>query len=142
MSDAILITSQQPNPRPARSSAPGPDRISSRPEIPGNASLIPAGARFHGCVAFQGVARIEGALDGPVHGEGWLEIGPAAAIRGDVRADEILVAGRVEGDIVATRRVVLAATADVRGDLDCSSLSMAEGARLAGRCRTGRGSGS
>ena len=99
--------------------------------------LIEAGADFTGLVALAGPARIEGLLRGEVIGPGPLWIGPRANVEARVETDELHVSGRLEGEIQASRRVVLGATARVRGELRTPSLSLAEGALLEGRCATG-----
>ena len=58
-------------------------------------------------------------------------IAHVARIQGDIVAEELTVAGRVEGDIYALR-VKLQGTADVEGDIYHRSLSMDEHARFEG----------
>ena len=61
-------------------------------------------------------------------------IADGARIQGDIVAEELTVAGRVEGDIYALR-VKLQGTAVVQGDIFHRSLSMDEHARFEGRSR-------
>jgi cytoskeletal protein CcmA (bactofilin family) len=108
------------------------------PELPGDTPvLIAAGAEFHGLLALDGPARIEGALRGEIFGTGPLWVGRRANVEARVETDELLVAGSLAGDVRATRRIALAGTARVRGDLRAPSLSLAEGALVEGRCATG-----
>ena len=99
--------------------------------------LVAAGAEFTGLVALAGPARIDGLLRGEVIGPGPLWIGPRANVEARIETDELAVAGTLMGDIRATRRVALAATARVRGALHTPSLALAEGALLEGRCESG-----
>lgn len=140
MSDAIVLTSQQPGDpkRAARSSAPSPEADPASALGPAE-SLVPQGFRFDGTVAFQGRARIDGTLAGPVEGHGRLEIGESASVRGDVRADEVIVAGLIEGDLVAAERLELRPGARVQGAVRTPSLQMHEGAILDGPCTVASG---
>lgn len=136
MSDAIVLTSQQPgDPRRApRSSAPRAEGAPGPGESPA-VSLVPAGFRFEGTVAFDGAARLDGAITGRVEGRGRLEVGPEGRLEGDVRADECVVAGAIEGDLVVAERLELHAGARVRGAVSTPTLRMHEGAILDGPCR-------
>ena len=136
MSDAIVHTAQQPGDpqRAPRSSAP-PSAAATRAAGGPTECLVPAGFAFEGTVAFDGRARIDGLVTGPVEGRGRLEIGETGALAGDVRADEVVVAGAVEGDVVGADRVEIQAGARVRGAVRAPRLRMYEGAIIDGPCR-------
>jgi len=72
----------------------------------------------------QGTIRLPGAR---------LTIGPAARVHGDISAKDIVVFGRMEGDIRAIGRVELRATALVQGNIYAGSLSMEENAAFRGQ---------
>lgn len=135
MSDAIVLTSQQPGDprRGRRSSAPSAEACADGSIDPVQ-SVVPTGFAFAGTVAFDGRARIDGRLIGCAEGRGRLEIGAGAEVQGDVRADELIVAGHVEGDLVAGVRIELLAQARVRGAVRTSKLVVREGATIDGPC--------
>ncbi len=54
-------------------------------------------------------------------------------IEGEIRADKILVAGEILGNITAETSLQLAPTAKVRGNIRTSKLSMSEEAFFSGR---------
>jgi len=99
--------------------------------------LLAVGAEFTGLLALAGPARVEGLLRGEVIGPGPLWIGPRANVEARIETDELNVSGTLKGEIRASRRVVLGATARVRGELYTPSLALTEGAVLEGRCATG-----
>jgi cytoskeletal protein CcmA (bactofilin family) len=99
--------------------------------------LLAEGTEFAGLLALDGPARIDGRLRGEVIGSGPLFIGPRASVEARVETDELVVAGVLAGDVRASRRIALAGTARVRGELSTPSLSLAEGALLEGRCTAG-----
>jgi len=83
-----------------------------------------------GKIVCKGVLKIYGLVEGEVSASNAL-IAHGARIQGDIVAEELTVAGRVEGDIYALR-VKLQGTAHVEGDIYHRSLSMDEHARFEG----------
>jgi cytoskeletal protein CcmA (bactofilin family) len=72
----------------------------------------------------QGTIRLPGAR---------LTIGPAARVRGDITAKDIVVFGRLDGDIRAVGRVELRASALVQGNIYAGTLSIEENAAFRGQ---------
>jgi len=80
---------------------------------------------------------IAGQVDGNVEVNGGaLTLIGGARITGDVRADTVVVAGDVHGNLSAGARIIVNATATIEGDLAAPSVSLAEGARLQGSIQT------
>ena len=92
--------------------------------------------RFEGLVQLREPARIDGEIEGEVFATGAVWIGETGRVR--IEAPEVVVAGELVGDVVASRRIELTATARVRGSLESPVLAVAEGGIFEGRCRTGR----
>jgi len=101
--------------------------------------LLARGTEFRGLVVVHGDARIEGHVRGEIVGAGRLEIGQAGAVEARVEAAEVIVAGSLEGEVRAGRRVELQATARVRGSIETPRLALDDGALFEGPCRTGPG---
>lgn len=97
-------------------------------------TVLGPGSHFEGLLTFRGGARVDGSLTGTIHANGRLEIGPQAFIRAQVEVDEIVIEGRVEGDIHAHRRAELRETAHVVGNLVSPRVSLALGSVLQGDC--------
>jgi cytoskeletal protein CcmA (bactofilin family) len=77
-------------------------------------------------------------IDGDVEGtvtlqESRLTIGPNAQVRADVTVREVVIFGRLTGNIKATGRVDLRQSAFVSGDIIAGRLSIEESAVLTGR---------
>jgi len=102
-------------------------------EIP---TVIGSGSHFDGLLSFRGAARVEGVLTGAIQATGRLEIGPHAHVQATIEVDEIVVEGRIEGEIRARDRAELRETAEVVGSLISPRLELAEGSILQGECRT------
>lgn len=96
--------------------------------------VLAPGARFEGTLSFRGAARVEGELTGQILARGTLHVGEQAVVKAQVEAEEVVVAGVVQGDITATRRLQLLPSARVEGQVRTRSLSLADGCTLDGAC--------
>ncbi len=96
-----------------------------------------AGTAFEGLLTFRGSARVDGQLEGQVRADGTLILGPTAKVRARVEVDELILAGHLEGDVVARQRVVLAEGARLIGSVRTPTIRIDDGAVLDGACHTG-----
>ncbi len=106
------------------------------------ACAIGPGASFDGTVSFWGLARIEGRLRGEVVADGTLQVGPEADVHARIEVDVLIVAGLVEGEVVARERVEVLATGRITADVRTPRLVLAEGGRIEGRLEMGTKKGS
>jgi cytoskeletal protein CcmA (bactofilin family) len=107
----------------------------AKPNAP--AALIGAGARFRGLLLLRESASIDGRVEGPIDSREALSVGASGCVMGPIDARDVAVAGRVEGDVRAQERILLEATAHVRGDLAAPKLVLREGSFLEGSCHSG-----
>jgi len=104
-----------------------------RPPGRGVPSIISADLIVRGTLFSAGDVQVDGKVDGDIRAGG-LVIGEKAVITGDVYAEEAVIRGRVEGGISA-RKVQLAATCHVQGNILHEALSVEIGAYFDGNCR-------
>ncbi len=77
---------------------------------------------------------IDGTVEGTIElGDHSLTIGPAASVKADLVARTIIISGTVVGNVKASVKVDLRATASVTGDISAPLLVMAEGAVVSGK---------
>jgi cytoskeletal protein CcmA (bactofilin family) len=82
--------------------------------------------------------RIDGKVDGTIEvGSHGLIIGASAVIRANLVARSILISGAVMGNVTATERVDVQATASLEGDVKAPRLVIIDGAVVKGRVETG-----
>ena len=87
--------------------------------------------------------RINGSFEGTLDIKGNLTIGENAVVKAGIKGENIVVAGRVYGDIIAEKELKLMPPARVTGNIQTPRLSIVDGAILEGECRmTGKGKGS
>lgn len=108
---------------------------------PADANLLGPGTRFEGLLTFRGGVRVDGVLRGEVRGSGRLVLGPSAEVDARVEVDEIVLSGRLHGEVRARQRAELLEGAELVGRLVAPRLTMADGARLQGPCTTGPAAG-
>jgi len=96
-------------------------------------SVIGPGVVWKGQLSGKGGVRIEGALDGDITLQGLLVVGETGRITCDqLRANVVIVAGAVRGDIVA-EKLEIRSTGRVWGDVVTAAFSTEEGAFLRGQ---------
>lgn len=78
--------------------------------------------------------RINGKFEGTLETKGILEIGDEAIVDATISGDEILIAGRVKGEVSASKRLQLRERAVVEGNVKTPILNISEGAVFQGRC--------
>lgn len=108
------------------------DRRSSLPRhngpiLPDEVAFVGKDVQFKGVITYSGTVRIDGGLDGEIHTDGGLLVGPEAVIKAKVTAGAVVCHGHITGDIEATSQIVLCAPAVVEGSLTTPVLSMEEG---------------
>ena len=94
-------------------------------------------AVFKGELQFEKGVQLLGRMEGAILSGGDLVIGEGAKLLGDARAGTIRVEGEVKGNLNASNKVHLSASAKLEGDLQTARLEVAEGAVLVGRCTIG-----
>jgi cytoskeletal protein CcmA (bactofilin family) len=77
--------------------------------------------------------QIDGQIDGDVRGV-FVKVGSNAKVKGTVYGDQVELAGTVEGKIEA-KKVVLAATAHMSGDVVHQDIRIESGAFIDGHCK-------
>jgi cytoskeletal protein CcmA (bactofilin family) len=95
--------------------------------LPEEVAFVGKNVEFKGVITYSGTVRIDGALDGEIHTDGGLLVGPEAVIKAKVSAGTVVCQGTIHGDIQAKDQIVLRAPAVVEGSLTTPVLSMEEG---------------
>ncbi len=77
---------------------------------------------------------INGDFKGKLDTKGTLLIGKDAYVGAEITGEDITIAGRVEGNIIAQKRLTLISPANVKGEIKTPVLIVEEGAILNGEC--------
>jgi cytoskeletal protein CcmA (bactofilin family) len=95
--------------------------------------LFPAGCEAHGTLRLEKSIRFEGEFHGRIISKGTVVIEADGAVEADIRARTVIVWGAVQGDIDASREVIVHGAARIHGAIRTPSLVVERGAFLAGR---------
>ncbi len=101
-------------------------------------SLISPGVEIKGDISSQGSIRIDGYVEGNLNIKGDLILGDKGKIKGEVKAENIIIAGKIEGTATAGTRLEIAATGTIVGDINATTLIIEEGGLLDGTSRMTR----
>ena len=101
-------------------------------------TMIGSGTSIQGDVTFEGGLRVDGTVEGTISapdGSGSrLVVSDQAEIRGEVQVPNVIINGRIIGDVRASERLELHGQCNVEGDLYYEVIQMEEGAGLTGTC--------
>ena len=93
--------------------------------------------RINGTITSKGEVHLSGQVYGDVHCHKLL-VGEEAEIQGNVVAEEVVIRGRVVGNVRASG-VVLQSSCCVEGDVSCQTLIVEKGATFDGESRIDKG---
>lgn len=97
-------------------------------------TILGEGCVMNGDFSAEGSARIDGTVNGNVGVKGFLILGVAGNINGDIQAAGALVGGKVNGNIDALEKLEISAGARVIGDIKTKILVVDEKAVFQGNC--------
>jgi cytoskeletal protein CcmA (bactofilin family) len=98
-------------------------------------SVIAPGMRVVGRIETEGPVRIEGRVDGDVHGKGQVMVANGAVVEGDIYTAEAILGGEVRGGIAAQKRAEVQSTSTINGDIVTPRIAIQEGGQLNGSLR-------
>ena len=101
-----------------------------------NHTLIAPSATVRGDIEFSGGLHIQGTVEGNVSvgkDGGRLVIGESGVVKGEIQVAQVVINGRVEGDVHATENLELAEKASVEGNVYYRMIEMVMGARVNGK---------
>ena len=106
-------------------------------DFSGYRDALSAGTIIKGKLSFEGAVRIDGILDGQVRCSDGVLIGEKAQVVADVIAENLVILGRVRGNLKARGKIEVLAGAVCEGELLCEKLSVEPGAVINSKCLVG-----
>ena len=108
----------------------------TRDQSPGKATLINEGCNINGELTGSGEFMICGKIVGDADVSGTISVAVSGYWQGSIRADNVIIAGHVEGDVTATEKVEVTSTAKISGTVSGEAIAVAEGAVVEGAMKT------
>ncbi len=98
---------------------------------------IEINAQMQGTLSFKDPVnlKINGNFNGTLECRGTLTVGHTAFVEAHVTGENIIIAGKVRGDIIAKKMLVLMPTATLTGNISTPKLNIVEGAIFHGKCQ-------
>jgi cytoskeletal protein CcmA (bactofilin family) len=132
--------SETPAAPPAQASAPSVVSfnapLAQRSNSPTARSLARLGANLYikGHLTGTEDLQIDGKVDGPISLQGHqLTVGATAVLNSEVHAGEVIVYGKVVGNVHASERVDVKTDGSIVGDISTARISIEDGAHFKGR---------
>jgi cytoskeletal protein CcmA (bactofilin family) len=99
-----------------------------------SSARLGASIQIKGQVSGQEDLQIDGKVDGPISLSGHeLTVGPTAQLNSEIHAGEVVVSGKVVGNVHARGRVDIKTDGSVTGDISTARISIEDGAHFKGR---------
>jgi cytoskeletal protein CcmA (bactofilin family) len=99
-------------------------------------SVLGPATKVTGRINGDGALRIEGAVKGDVNVRGQAEIAEGGSLEGNVQGGALDIGGNLLGDARAEGAIAVRSSAQVRGELRASEVSIEAGARVSNRLET------
>jgi cytoskeletal protein CcmA (bactofilin family) len=100
-------------------------------------NVLGRSSRVQGDLKAEGAFRIDGVVVGSVESAAAVIVGESGTVQGDVRGRDVVVAGQVEGNVVATGHLDIVASGRIQGDIDAQSVRIETGGVFRGTSRMG-----
>jgi len=99
--------------------------------------VVEINAQMQGSMIFKDPInlKINGEFNGSLDTKGTLSIGSTAVIVANIHGDNIIIAGKIDGDIVARKMLTLMPTTVLNGNITTPKLNIVEGAIFQGKCK-------
>jgi cytoskeletal protein CcmA (bactofilin family) len=101
----------------------------------GPTTYVAASTKIVGTITGKGAYVFCGSVEGDCDIEGPLTLADGGHWKGILKATDVVVAGVVEGDVIAAQRVEILGSARITGSLSGNSIAVAEGAIIAGEIK-------
>ena len=98
-----------------------------------HSSYLTPDCELQGKLSFFRDARIVGRVEGDVAAAKSLTVGLYGEVYADIEPDSVVIAGRVEGNVVAKCQIRRTCTAYIVGNLETAGIVIEEGARVDGK---------
>jgi cytoskeletal protein CcmA (bactofilin family) len=93
--------------------------------------------RLSGVLKVQGMARIDGFVEGEIYGSDLIQVGKNGKIEATVKAKDIVAQGPLRGDFVVQQKLQLLAPATLEGKIDAPVFLLEEGVFVNGILKMG-----
>jgi len=96
-------------------------------------NVLSSDVDLKGTLKFAGELMFEGKLDGEIQTDGVLNLGDSAVVNGNINAQNVVVRGKITGNITAKDKVEIKTKTELFGDIRAAKLVVEEGVTYVGK---------
>jgi cytoskeletal protein CcmA (bactofilin family) len=96
-------------------------------------NVLSSDVEVKGTLKFSGELMFEGKLDGEIHTDGVLNLGDGAIVNGNINAQNVVVRGKITGNITAKEKIEIKTKTELFGDIRAAKLVVEEGVTFVGK---------
>ena len=108
----------------------------------GSTSMVSKEVKIEGEIQGRENLQVEGRFKGTIKLAGDLYIGPTGVVDADIEADNVVVHGQLNGNVLARKQLQIQSSGKLVGDCTAQSIDIKEGALFEGRSKMIRSSAS
>ncbi len=97
-------------------------------------NTLAAGTTVKGNIITETDFRLDGKVEGDINCNGKIVIGPKGQVIGNITSANAEILGDVDGSVRVSEKLILKATANIKGDVFAQSLEIEPNARFNGVC--------
>lgn len=97
-------------------------------------TYIGEGTSFDGDLISKQNLSIYGSIKGTIECQGRVVVGESGNVEADILANEVVISGRVTGNVIAKSKLEMASTGIIQGDIKTTRLIMEDGSKFDGHC--------
>src|SRR6266550_8567194 len=99
----------------------------------GSKNALNSDVEIKGTLKFSGEMTFDGKLDGDIASEGSLNLGDNAVVKGNINVNNVVVRGKINGNIVAKEKIEIKTKTELFGDIRTPKLVIEEGVTFVGK---------
>ena len=107
----------------------------------GSTSLLSKEVKIEGDIQGSENLQVEGQFKGSIKLAGDVYVGPTGVVEADVEADNVVIQGRISGNVTARQQLQIQSSGRLVGDCSAQSIDIKEGALFEGRSKMIKSSG-
>lgn len=99
-------------------------------------TLLGKNTKISGDISFNGVLHLDGAISGSIissNAEDVLTISEAGLVEGKIEVANVIINGKVKGDITASGKIEVASKANIEGNVYYNNIEMEAGSKINGQ---------
>jgi cytoskeletal protein CcmA (bactofilin family) len=96
-------------------------------------NILNSDVELKGTLKFAGELTFDGKLDGDIVSEGTLQLGDNAVVKGNINVNNVVVRGKINGNVAAREKIEIKSKSEVFGDIKSSKLVIEEGVTFVGK---------